>query len=465
MNTSLTVDFSTSIGPIKPMHGIGQPPLMGLSEQMFPYLAEAGIPYARLHDTGGAFGGNLFVDIHNIFRNFDADENDEASYDFVFTDWLLQTLYKYNCIPIFRLGETIENYHYIRAYRIFPPKDPAKWARICEHIIRHYNEGWANGFRMGITYWEIWNEPDNGRDNTENQMWHGTPEEFYLLYAVTAKHLKSVFGDSIKIGGYATCGFRHILSDPQKFGIDCEKSDDTLYASDRSANFIAFFEGFFQHIKKVAAPIDFFSWHSYLSTANTVICAKYLERRLAELGFCDLETHLNEWNNVCEDRGNPLKATEQAISQRGTGIAAAKTAAMMCAMQNTDTKLLCYYDARVGRSYYGGMFNPLTKKPFPAYYAFVAFNELYQCGTQVQCEYSKSNGLYALAATGSKKSAVLIANESENSICITANLSKNMRAYILDDTHLLEATALDPTAFVIPAGSVLLFKTETDKIR
>ena len=37
---------------------------------------------------------------------------------------------KAKCPPIFRLGETIENYHFVKAYRIYPPKDNAKWARI-----------------------------------------------------------------------------------------------------------------------------------------------------------------------------------------------------------------------------------------------------------------------------------------------------------------------------------------------
>lgn len=464
----LQIDFNKKIGEIKPMHGIGQPPILGTNDRMFHYLSEAGIPYSRLHDVGGAFGGNLYVDIHNIFRDFDADEQDEASYDFTFTDWLLQALLKQNCEPIFRLGETIENYHYIKAYRIFPPKDPAKWARICEKIIRHYNEGWANGFHMGIQYWEIWNEPDNGRDDSENQMWHGTKEEFYELYTVTAKHLKAVFGDAIKVGGYATCGFRHILSDPEKFGIDCEKSDDECYASGRSANFIDFFEGFFTYIKKYDSPIDFFSWHSYLSTDNTVICAGYLDRRLKELGYGNLETQLNEWNNVCEDRGNPLLATRQATEEWGTGMAAAKTASMMCAMQYTGTKILCYYDARVGTSYYGGMFNPLTKEPFPAYYAFKAFNELYQLKNQVECTWcdkqgtsggasASGSGVYVLAAERDGKKAVLLSNISQESAEISVNLSEDMTAYIVDNVRALEAVPVDKT-LVIPSGTLILVK-------
>ena len=41
-----------------------------------------------------------------------------------------------------------------------PPRDPARWAAVCAGIVRHYNEGWAGGFRHDIRYWEIWNEPD-----------------------------------------------------------------------------------------------------------------------------------------------------------------------------------------------------------------------------------------------------------------------------------------------------------------
>ena len=48
----------------------------------------------------------------------------------------------------------------IKPYHTFPPKDPEKWARICEHIIRHYTEGWADGYHYNIRYWEIWNEPE-----------------------------------------------------------------------------------------------------------------------------------------------------------------------------------------------------------------------------------------------------------------------------------------------------------------
>ena len=109
--TNITIDFNEKIGKIKPMHGVGQPPFGGIDFSFIKYLKEANIPYSRLHDVGGWFGGNMFVDIPNIFRDFDADENDPASYDFVFTDMLIAALEENGCEPVYRLGVTIKDSH------------------------------------------------------------------------------------------------------------------------------------------------------------------------------------------------------------------------------------------------------------------------------------------------------------------------------------------------------------------
>lgn len=108
--------------------------------------------------------------------------------------------------PFFRLGVTIENDAAIKSYRIDSPADPHKWAVICEHIIRHYTEGWADGFKYDIKYWEIWNEPDNYEEPEINQLWKGTEEQYYELYGVASGHLKKCF-PHLKIGGYGSCGF------------------------------------------------------------------------------------------------------------------------------------------------------------------------------------------------------------------------------------------------------------------
>ena len=60
-------DFEKVTGPMRPLHGICNAPILGTDDALFHYLGEAGIPYSRLHDTGGRYGGYVFVDIENIF--------------------------------------------------------------------------------------------------------------------------------------------------------------------------------------------------------------------------------------------------------------------------------------------------------------------------------------------------------------------------------------------------------------
>ena len=429
---NINIDFSQTTGKIKAMHAVGQPPFTGTDFSYLHYLDEANIPFSRLHDVGGRYGANCFVDIPNIFRNFDADENNPESYDFAFTDLLIKALKEHNCNPIFRLGVTIENFHQIKAYRIFPPKDFAKWARICEKIVRHYNEGWANGYHYGIVYWEIWNEPENDVQ-PYNQMWKGTDEEYFELYDITSKHLKNCFGDSIKIGGYSSCGF---------YG-ELPKGEFDIPPA-RAEYLTAFFLDFMKYIKEHNSPLDFFSWHSYGSVEQTEIMDEFVDKTLNEYGYSHVEPQINEWNNAFS------KET------RGTSQASAKAAAMMCSMQNRRPDILCYYDARIGISGYGGLFNPLTFEPFCTYYSFKAFGELYKRGNQVKCE-SDKKGVYAVAATDGNEKAILISNISGEDANIITNC-ENMTVYIIDEENFFTETKLNSKQFTIKQNQVVFLK-------
>ena len=443
----ISVDFERAIGKIKPMHAVGQPPFLGMDFSYIEHLKRAHIPFSRLHDVGGPFGGFVFVDIPNLFRDFDADESLPESYDFAFTDKLIESLMKNECEPVFRLGITIENHRTIKAYRVYPPKDPKKWARICEHVVRHYTEGWANGYSFPIRYWEIWNEPESFNPD-KNPMWSGTHEQFFDLYTEASKHLKSCFGDKIKIGGYGATGFWGIFSDYEKYQIPkhLEQDDEFLERarSPHAQNLLNFFFKFLAHIKKHNAPLEFFSWHSYLNIENTKAMSAFVHRTLSEYGYDDVETHINEWNN-----GRRL--------QRGTSEPCAKAAAFMCAMQDSDEQMLCYYDARIGVSIYGGMFNPITYEPFCTYYSFYAFGQLYALGNQVHCTVDADN-VYALAASNENERAVVISNISGEDREFTTNLPADMKVYAIDEDNFCVETELSPSSFTIKNNQVFLIK-------
>ena len=274
---TVKIDLNKTVKRMKPMHGGGQPP-SPTGAGMYHYLTEAGIPFSRLHDVGGAFGSNRFVDIPNIFRDFDADENDPKNYDFTFTDLLITNLVNAGIEPYYRLGVTIENQALVKPYYTVPPKDYRKWARICEHIIMHYTEGWADGFNYNIRYWEIWNEPE-----VQNKMmWNGTPEEFYELYAVAATHLKSRF-PHLKIGGYASCGFYAIA--PVDYIDPTTQLMGTIPPNAHEQSLMDFFYGFFAYIKEHNVPIDFFSWHNYAGVDRVERMDTWLHKELEKLGY------------------------------------------------------------------------------------------------------------------------------------------------------------------------------------
>ncbi len=419
----LNFNFEKTVGKIKPMHAVGQPPFFrgveGVGDQMFHYLTEANIPYSRLHDVGGWFGGNLFVDIPNIFRDFDADENNPESYDFTFTDLLLTKLVAAGVEPYFRLGVTIENAHKVKAYRIYPPADNQKWARICEHIIRHYNYGWANGFQLGITYWEIWNEPDCHEDPAESDMFKGTAEQYYDLYAAAATHLKACFGDSIKVGGYASSGiYRGFMDVDEEY---TRPHEITLFET-RAFYHTKFFKGFLERVKRDNLPIDFFSHHSYVNVPRTILTQRYVEKFLEEAGLGHIEIHLNEWNR---NRDWKMVAASKT---------AAESAAMMLAMHETKVSMMCYYDARIGIGPYAGFFNGVTREPFATYYVFKAFGKLYALGDQVEITGDLGDDLYAMAAANGKERGILITNIGEDKE-IETNLGRGYAAYLINEKN------------------------------
>lgn len=429
---NIKIDTNAVVGKIKPMHAVGQAPIAGLGKKHFSkfhYLTDINVPYARLHDVRGLFGGGVFVDIPNVFRDFNADENDPKSYDFTFTDAIINALVDAGVEPYYRLGVTIENQAEIKAYHINPPKDYAKWSRICEHIVAHYIDGWADGFHHKITYWEIWNEPDDSNELRVSQMWTGTAEDYYRLYDVAAKHLKSVFGDRIKVGGYASCGFYAIVTEWGKNDARCKY-------------YVDFFHGFMKYIKESGAPLDFFSWHSYDPTKTTVLMARWVREQLDAYGFVNTESHLNEWNPFSKERG--------------TAHHSAEVAAMMLAMQNEPIDILVFYDARITGGQYGGLFDPMKSRPWFAYYSLAAFSRLYILKNQVSaiCD---TDGIYAVAATDGKKLTLVISNISgtDHPLTVDGVDLYDARFYVLDQERQLSWA---PNVKVIENNAVIMIE-------
>lgn len=370
MNT-VTVDFSKKLGKIKPMHSVNNGPVYKFSaDQRITNLdtyKAAGIPYARIHDAAfySTYGGEHIVDVDNIFTDFSRDPSDPDAYDFTLTDEYLRIIELGGAKVFYRLGSKIE--HWSKKYHTLPPKDPKKWAEVCEHIIRHYTEGWANGYKMDIEYWEIWNEPDlDPDDSTHKRNWGGTAKQFYELFTVAFKHLKGCF-PHLKIGGPACAGLNE-----------------------------QWLRGFFDTLRENGIVPDFFSWHVYAATVEKVREKILLARKwLDEYGFYKTESILNEWNYV---RGWEADEWIYSLNTEKGLKGASFIAATMCMSQHEPLDNLMFYDARPGamNSLYR---TDLVCDRLKGYYPFYMFNRLYTAGDEAETEVDGTD-IWAAAAGG-----------------------------------------------------------------
>ena len=436
---NVKVDWSAERGPVKAVNAVGQPPMVGgpANFTMMHYLGEAGIPYSRLHDVGGWLGRGLWVDVPNLFHDFAADENEAKNYDFEFTDALLKALTANGVEPYFRLGVTIENFveRGFRPRRTLPPADFAKWARVCEHVIRHYTEGWADGFKMKIAYWEIWNEPENNPDESRNPMWGAPFSEYIRFYGTVAPYLKAKF-PHMKIGGYGGCGFYA--------GVGSDRVA-AANSSPRLEHFVACARQFLGAVREKGWPLDFYSFHSYSKPREALRQVRYADELLNEFGFTreKTERHFNEWLPYVGQRN------------LGSALQAAGVAAELIGLQNGPVDVACLYDARCGIGHYSPLFNPLTYKPHKAYFAFAAFNELRKGGTAVAAS-SSDPDVWAAAAKGSSGGAVMVSNDSDAEKALALDLGgRRVKSVRLTDATRTDAvldavpSALPPRAFAV----------------
>lgn len=436
---TVTVDFSKTIGPVKPMHAVNNGPVYKFAEDQritnLDAFKAAGIPYARTHDASfyATYGGEHTVDVNAIFPCFDSDPYDPASYDFCLTDEYLRVMELAGVKPFYRLGSKIE--HWKKKYNTLPPKDFHKWAVICEHIIRHFNEGWADGYHMNIEYWEIWNEPDiDPDDSTHKRCWGGTQKEFFELYDIAAKHLKHCF-PHLKIGGPAL------------------------------ASHLDWADAF---LSQLTAPLDFFSWHIYASDPFAVLQrAEAVRTLLDKHGFQSTESILNEWNYVRGWTGDDwLYSLKTEKGLKGASF----ITAVMCACQFVPLDMLMYYDARPCAM--NGLFcTDWVCECLKGYYPFLMFHTLYELGSAAETVCCGED-IYACAAAGEGEYALLLTYYTDDdgappSASVTLNLTHVAQGtkcsyYLLDAAHDMslwkEETYTGPVTIDVGLHSSVLIK-------
>ncbi len=400
---SFKVMNATNGGPWHKRHSNAQ------KRTNFEAYKAARMPYSRNHDSNlcsSTYGGPFAHDVSVIFPNFDADPCDPASYRFACTDEAVLVCLDAGTETFFRLGQSIENQKV--KYNVYPPKDYHKWAVICEHIIMHYNEGWADGYELGIKYWEIWNEPDlyDGRTDAPSPTWCGTREQFFDFYEVAAKHLKARFPE-LKIGGPA-------LSGKMDWG-----------------------EHFIREMARREVPMDFFSWHIYSNDPHKFVKRAELARKyLDENGYTETESILNEWNYIKDWVDNFVYSIEMIGGIKG----AAFNMACMSACQKSSVDMLMYYDTRP--SAFCGIFDFYTARPRKPYYSMMWYGKFYDMAREVRCEDCDDPDLYTLCGVdedGKVMSVVTYYTDDDEalskSVCLDFGKEGEYEVYLLDKDH------------------------------
>lgn len=342
---TVVVDTSVEAGPVKTLNGVNGGPCTtcDFGREMFK---AARIPIARNHDLANKYDGYL-VDISLVFPDFSANVDKPESYDFAFTDKYIKLLDDVGTKCYYRLGQTIENGTV--PHDIFPPKDYQKWAKICEHIIRHYTEGWADGYHYDMDWWQIWNEYDA---NDPNGCWAGTEDEFFDFYEAVSKYLKKTF-PKLKIGGPALIGKHETAT------------------------------RFVEVMAKRDVPLDFLSWHWYglypdILSEN----CRFYRKLLDDNGYKETLSVIDEWN---------VKPFDMILQPYGSIF----IAACMALGQTAPVDMMLYYDTRFGTRF--NNFYDLQGKPRKGYWAFFSWANLREMGSTVKT-ISNDPEVYAVAA-------------------------------------------------------------------
>ena len=278
---------------------------------------------------------------------------------------------------IFRLGESADPFPkklYTRT-----PEDLQKWASVCEHIVMHYNEGFAGGYKMNLKQFEIFGGADDPR------VFSGGPEEFFELYRVVANRLKERF-PRIKVGGYGSGGFY---------------SFNRLNSTEEQKTFVPYLRAFLRYIStpETKAPLDFLTWYCYPTTPEELaLHARYARSILEECGHKRVRSYLVGYNTHAYQTDD---ITEKPYY-------AAELASAIISLSRTDVDLAVFADPPLSASFGRTFLTGGAAENCPVYHTLLMYGELYKLGYAAETVGDSRSEIYILAATSGERHALMI---------------------------------------------------------
>lgn len=274
-------------------------------QQLEMTVADCGFRYIRFH--------GLLCDEMSLFHY----DNGTVSYNYAYIDMLFDRLLQIGIRPFVEFGfmprdlASGEATQFWWKGNITPPMDYTIWADMLAALAAH----WIGRYgveEVSSWYFEIWNEPNL------RAFWTGTKSEYFHLYEVSVKALKSVCS-SLRVGGPATSNF---VPDDRFEGEteDYSKHRTHLVEDLQTLKWRGvWLQDFLEFCRNRKLPLDFISAHPYPTdfaldgqqTENGKGCMKgrsrhsgsvkddilWIRQLLTGCGYPGLEIHLTEWSS------------------------------------------------------------------------------------------------------------------------------------------------------------------------
>jgi len=300
----------------------------------------------RIHDCSEV------GDIHKVFPNFNANTADPQNYDFEEVDRLVLSIHRTGARVLYRLG-----YSWRQGNRT--PSDYDRFASIAKHIVLHYTQGWAGGYKLDSLEWEVWNEANL------SVCWRHRHTDYYRFYEKVARAVREAHPGA-RVGGPAIA--------------ECWPGD--------------YQEGFIEYCARNKVPLDFFSWHYYgygfiqSEPYDCVRQGRWIRSLLDVHGFTGASNYLSE-------HSISYPGEKQILRRNLSG--AAFFLSSLIFMQDGQVDLVHHYRGDLCDKECMGLFVPPAFTPVPRAHAFDALALMQDTPLRLAVSDPDGSGFAALA--------------------------------------------------------------------
>ncbi len=377
---NVIIDTSNPLGPLKPiMHEFAQGGESTNPNNLLPIVDKM----RELHPN--------IIRIDHLYDYYCKCEikDGHINVDFSNLDRYIDSIIAMGARPLMSLSYTPKP---LSDEKYSVPNDRKLWAELVYKTVRHFNVE----RKLGIEYWEFWNEPECG-------FFSGTIQDYLSFYSLTSK-VATRADSRIKFGGPTSSSFKEY-----------------------------WIKSLIDYAKEGNLRLDFISWHDYHDTSCHFIDDSARVREWLSQKGMNAELIIDEWNF---DAG----LVPENDDYRG----AVYIARTICEAMDSEIDHMPFFELKdspkENSRYWGrwGLFTADNQAKTP-YYAFLMFSKL--SGKRFKLDCSSTN-IGGIAAGKDGKCNVILYNTSNtessniNLKIVGLNTTRaNIKCFLIDKTH------------------------------